>query len=194
MHSSKISLKPPRGQWVNSLAHDQGNCNASAMELYRIMYMDLSRKLFMLSQEFCFGVRFLSCEAVREIYTKIKLVWVHKQFVMKIHTILYFSHDKKNPQIMIKWWSLRVNLMSHLFGLFRLTTSQSITDDIRNTLCDVTIVTWAPEKWYVTHWISVLFTVSHVRNYSIRSPADSPYKGTVMWKISPYHNIFMGNV
>ena len=137
----KFHLNLPWGQWVNSLAQDQGHCNASAMELYRIMYMDLSCELFMHSQEFCFGVRFLSCEAVREIYTKIKLVWVHKQFVMKVHTTLYFSHDNKIPQIMIKWWSSHVNLMSHLFSLFLLTTSQSITDDIRNTLCDVTIAT-----------------------------------------------------
>ena len=49
-----------------------------------------------------FGDYLPSCEATRQIYTKITLHWVQKQFVMRAHTLYYFLHNKTKPQMTIK--------------------------------------------------------------------------------------------
>ena len=61
-----------------------------------------SDKLFQRSREGHFGVYFPSCEATRQINTKITLEWAQKQFVMRVHTSFYFLHDITNPIIKIK--------------------------------------------------------------------------------------------
>ena len=43
------------------------------------------------------GVYFPSCEATREINTKITLEWAQKRFVRRGHTLFYFLHDITNP-------------------------------------------------------------------------------------------------
>ena len=55
-----------------------------------------SAELFQGSQEGYFGVYFLSCEAKREINTKITFEWVQKQFVMRVHTLFHFLQDITN--------------------------------------------------------------------------------------------------
>ena len=52
-----------------------------------------SDELFQRSREGYFGVYFPSCEATREINTKITLEWAQKRFVMRVHTLFYFLHD-----------------------------------------------------------------------------------------------------
>ena len=54
-----------------------------------------SDELLQRSQEGCFGVSFYfpSCEATREINTKITLEWAQKQFVMGVHTLFCVLHD-----------------------------------------------------------------------------------------------------
>ena len=53
-----------------------------------------SDELLRRSLEAYSGVYFPSCEATREIYTKITL---EKHFVMTVHTLFYFLHDITNP-------------------------------------------------------------------------------------------------
>ena len=63
--------------------------------------MYLSDELLQRSQEGCFGVYFPSCEAAREINTKITLEWAQKQFIMGVHTLFYVSHDITTIKTMI---------------------------------------------------------------------------------------------
>ena len=56
-----------------------------------------SEELFQRSQVGYFGVYIPSYEATREINTKITLEWGQKQFVTRVHTLLYFLHDVTNP-------------------------------------------------------------------------------------------------
>ena len=56
-----------------------------------------SDELFQRSREGYFGVYFPSCEAAREINTKITLKWAQKQFVARVHTLFYFLDDITNP-------------------------------------------------------------------------------------------------
>ena len=56
-----------------------------------------SYELFQRSREGYFGVYFPSCEAAREISTKITLELMQKQFVMRVHTLFYFLRDITNP-------------------------------------------------------------------------------------------------
>ena len=65
--------------------------------------MYTSDELFQRSQEGYFSVYFPSCEATKEMNTKIILEWAQKQFVTKVHKLLYFLHDVANPQMTIKW-------------------------------------------------------------------------------------------
>ena len=59
------------------------------------------------SREGYFGVYFPSCEAMREINTKITLEWAQKQFVTRVHTSFYFlrarhdesTNDDKNDDL-----------------------------------------------------------------------------------------------
>ena len=64
--------------------------------------MYLSDELFQCSWEGYFGVYFPSCEAKREINTKITLEWAQKQFVTRVHTLFYFLHDTTNPSVTTK--------------------------------------------------------------------------------------------
>ena len=61
-----------------------------------------SDELFQRSREGYFGVYFSSCETTREINSKITLEWAQKQFITRVHTLFYFLHDIKNPQMTIK--------------------------------------------------------------------------------------------
>ena len=56
------------------------------------------------SWEDYFGVYvyFPSCEATKEINTKITLEWVQKQFVTRVHTSLYFLHEQTMRQMPLK--------------------------------------------------------------------------------------------
>ena len=40
-----------------------------------------------------FGVYFPNCAATRELNTKLTLEWAHKQFVTKVPSLFYISHD-----------------------------------------------------------------------------------------------------
>ena len=53
-----------------------------------------SGELFIRSREVYFGVYFPSCEAMREINTKITLEWAHKPFSRRVHTLFYFLHNQ----------------------------------------------------------------------------------------------------
>ena len=91
--------------------------------------MDLGNKLFICSQEVYFGVYFPSCEAMREINTKIVLMWTHKQFVMKVHTLFHFLHD------IILYVAIKYNLPTSPLCLacpvyILLMTSQSVADGV----------------------------------------------------------------
>ena len=59
--------------------------------------MYLSEELFQHWREGYFGVYFPSCEATREINTKITLEWGQKQFVTRVHVLIYFLHNRTNP-------------------------------------------------------------------------------------------------
>ena len=56
-----------------------------------------SDELFQRSRECYFLVYFPSCEATREINTKITLEWAQKQFVSRVHTLFYYLHNRTNP-------------------------------------------------------------------------------------------------
>ena len=91
--------------------------------------MDLGNELFICSQEVYFGVYFPSCEAMREINTKIVLIWTHKQFVMKVHTLFHFLHD------IILYVAIKYNLPTSPLCLacpvyILLMTSQSVADGV----------------------------------------------------------------
>ena len=64
--------------------------------------MHSSDELFQRSREGYFGVYIPSCEATREINTKITLEWAQKQFVTRVHTSFYLLHDKTNPYMTIE--------------------------------------------------------------------------------------------
>ena len=78
---------------------------------------------FQRSREGYFGVYFPSCEATREINTKITLEWVQKRFVTRVYTLFYFLHDITNPQMTIKTTSFthrpRVSLARFSFCWWR---------------------------------------------------------------------------
>ena len=78
---------------------------------------------FQRSREGYFGVYFPSCEATREINTKITLEWVQKRFVTRVHALFYFLHNITNPQMTIKMTSFthrpRVPLARFSFGWWR---------------------------------------------------------------------------
>ena len=57
---------------------------------------------FQRSQEGYSGVYFPSCEATREINTKITLEWAQKRFVTRVHTLFYFLHNITNQYMTIK--------------------------------------------------------------------------------------------
>ena len=61
-----------------------------------------SDELFQGSREGYFCVYFPSCEATREINTKIILEWAQEQFFTRVHTLFYFLHDIMKPWITIK--------------------------------------------------------------------------------------------
>ena len=56
----------------------------------------------MRSWEGYFDVYFPSCAATREINTKITLEWAHKQFVTRVHTLIYLLQDITNPWMTLK--------------------------------------------------------------------------------------------
>ena len=58
--------------------------------------MHLSDELFQHSLKVYFGVYFPSCEATREINSKITLELAQKQFVTRVHTLFYFLHESIN--------------------------------------------------------------------------------------------------
>ena len=60
------------------------------------------------SREGYFGVHFSSCWATREINTKIRLEWAHKQFITSVHALYYFLHDITNPKM-----TLKVRIFTH---------------------------------------------------------------------------------
>ena len=62
----------------------------------------------MRSREGYFGVYFPSCAATREINTKITLEWACKQFVTRVHTLLYFLHDITNT-----WTTIKTKIFTH---------------------------------------------------------------------------------
>ena len=67
-----------------------------------------SDELFQRSREGYFGVYFPSCEATREINTKITHEWAQKQFVTRVHTLSYFSHNITNP-----WMTIKMKIFTH---------------------------------------------------------------------------------
>ena len=94
-----------------------------------------SDELFQRSREGHFGVYFPSCEATREINTKITLEWAQKQFVTRVHALFYFLHDITNP-------NMTIMPLSHSFG-FRSAGDVTIACWWRHN--DQTIVTWSRE-------------------------------------------------
>ena len=58
----------------------------------KIIYVLLWRKVLMRSLECYFGVYFPRCCATREINTKITLLWAHKQFATRVHTLYIFMY------------------------------------------------------------------------------------------------------
>ena len=52
-----------------------------------------SDESFQRSRECYFGVYFPSCEATREINTKITLEWAQNRFATRVHTLFYFLHE-----------------------------------------------------------------------------------------------------
>ena len=61
-----------------------------------------------------FGVYFPSCEATREINTKITLEWAQKRFVTRVHTLFYFLHDITNPYMTTKRRALHIVSVPYL--------------------------------------------------------------------------------
>ena len=61
-----------------------------------------SDELFQRSREGYFGAYFPSCDATKEMNTKISLEWAQKQFVTRVHTSFIFLHDTTNPKMTIK--------------------------------------------------------------------------------------------
>ena len=55
-----------------------------------------------------FGVFFPSCEATREINTKITPEWAQKRFVTIVHTLFYFLHHITNP-----WMTINTKSFTH---------------------------------------------------------------------------------
>ena len=145
-----------------------------------------SDKLFQCSQEGYSGVYFPSCEATREMNTKITFQWAQKQFVTRVHTLSYFLHNINNN----KDDDLSTSspcLTRSVFVL--LMTSQSIPDDVtmtRKLWCDhlnsdIQLVRyrfyswryWRPVVWerhiephYNGPWLCYAFCVPYV-SYSL---------------------------
>ena len=85
----------------------------------------------------CFSahsVYFLSCEATREINTKVTLEWAQKLFVPRVHTLFYFLHDIttiKNDDKNNNLHALTLCLTRWVYVLLMM--SQSIVDDVTIT-------------------------------------------------------------
>ena len=73
-------------------------------------------ELFQRLREGYFGVYFPSCDTTREINAKLTLEGAQKQFVTRVHTLFYFLHDIKTPQMTQKRRSLHIVPMSHSLG------------------------------------------------------------------------------
>ena len=72
---------------------------------YRVMHVFEWRTVYTLMG--VFWCLFTKLRSNKGIYTKITLLWVHKQFVMRLHnTILYFLHKQHNKSIndCKNWW------------------------------------------------------------------------------------------
>ena len=96
--------------WNTELAIERADWSASRFIILHLCCvsngescMHSSDELFQRSREGYFGVYFPSCEATREINTKITLEWTQKQFVTRVHISFYFLHDMTNPQMTIKY-------------------------------------------------------------------------------------------
>ena len=96
--------------------------------------MYLSDELFQRSRGGYFGANFRSCDATREINTKITLEWTQKQFVMWVHAFILFLtqnnksiNDDKNDDL----YTSSLCLTRSIFIL--LMTSQSIAEDVTRT-------------------------------------------------------------
>ena len=124
-------------------------------KIHREWCMYSSDELFRCWRQGYFGVYFPSCEATREINTKITLWWVQKQFFTRVHISFYFLHDITNPLMTIK-----TTILTHrpCVSLARFSSADDVTIDCWWRHNGQTIVTWLRDKWYLTRSISILFT------------------------------------
>ena len=97
--NSKVCTHPNSGEeiiatfctWHNSVLQWQcANILITWMNKEWCLYS--SDEPFQRSREGYLGVYFPSCEATKEINSKITFKWAQRQFVTKVHTLFYFVH------------------------------------------------------------------------------------------------------
>ena len=154
--------------------NDCSNSNASAMELYRIMYGLKWRTVYVLtSGSFWCLFLWVVQQTTREINTKIKLEWAHKQFIMRVHIKGILQKGPYLPCISMAGRALLAGY-HRCINIFLTWHNESVIDDrmtifphqprvshARFTFCwwchnDQTIVMWACEKFHTglfRYWI-----------------------------------------
>ena len=115
-----------------------------------------------------------SCAAAWKINANITLDWWHKQFIITIHTLFHFSHDKINPHMAIKWRFSQIDYMSHSLCCVVLMTSLSIADDVVMQIYDPLITMQAREKRYRTRKILIILTVGRANRVIIDCVIAAP--------------------
>ena len=135
-----------------------------------------SDELFQCSRGGYFGVYFLSCEATREINTKITLEWVQKQFVRRVHTLFYFLHDITNPYMMIKMTILtdRPRVSLAMFSFWWWCHNQLLMMSQWPDNCD-TITSIVIFKSFISILFTAIFTAGRVRNCSLALSHEYQY-------------------
>ena len=123
-----------------------------------------SDELFLRSRDGYFGVYFPSCEATREINTKITLEWMHKQFVTWVYTLFHFLHDITNL-----WMAIKTMIFTHQprVSLVRFTFCWWRHNRLLRTFqlpynCDA--ITWIMISNSIV--FTAIFMAGHVRNLS----------------------------
>ena len=116
--------------------------------------------------------------------TKITLEWAHKQFVTRVHTLLYFLPDKTNPKMTLKRGSSHITPVSHSLALH---SADDVTIDWRwrhNDHCDA-------DTWQViSNPLDIDFIHGDIHGGRVRKP-NIPWENELRYVLGYYRKIWL---
>ena len=158
------------------------------------------------SLECYFGVYFPRCCATREINTKITLLWAHKQFATRVHTLFYMNNGAGNTvecwynpaqhyiilHMIWQWqqeWLNHIHkrhLISHLHGWAMgclLWGFQWKLTIVTKVICSLDVIVWirdSPTLWCLCAFFSIL-SQFYVPSYVKKRKMDNYYLVFGIW-------------